>query len=469
LLGPVDIAILAGFFLILGGLGFTARNPDSSVVQFLTAGRALSLPMFVATLVTSWYGGVLGIGESVSYYGIGTLVLLGVPYYLFAAIYAVVLAPKVREAPEYTIPEKLSSQWGNSTGLFAGVLVFLLAVPAAHVLMLGSLIQYFTNQSLLLSIFFAALLGTVFLYKGGLMADVRVGMLAFGFMYIGFAAMVGTCASRVKFDLVGAIQNSIPANIWGGQGPLAVISFFLLGAWTIVDPGFHQRAASAASPDLGRKGVLISIAFWFLFDLLTITTGLYAGEVLGTVQNPLLLFPQLAQAVLPSGIKGLFLCGLFGTIISALVGYSLVAGGSFGREIVSRLKPCTEVDTQKWIKLGIAMSSVLAAVLALTVQSVVALWYSWAGAVVGALLIPTVAAYLGFGTRWRPKAVQAAIGTSFTVAFLWMLEGIRTNNPFLMVRFAEQEFGLGTLIPGLAVSAIMIGWEGLVRSRSSKE
>ncbi len=151
-LGTLDAVIILVYIAALLALGFSAKLRDSSVLQFLVAGRNLTLLPFVATLVCTWYGGILGMGESVSYYGVGTLLLLGVPYYIFALTYAFFLAKRVRGAEEISIPERLSRTFGRPAGLIGAFLIFLLAVPSAHVLMLGILVQLFTGWNLLVSV-----------------------------------------------------------------------------------------------------------------------------------------------------------------------------------------------------------------------------------------------------------------------------------------------------------------------------
>ena len=75
-----DLAVVGLFVVVLALLGFSARLRESTVLQYLAAGRKLSLPAFVATLVSTWYGGILSICESVASFGIGTWGLLGRPY-----------------------------------------------------------------------------------------------------------------------------------------------------------------------------------------------------------------------------------------------------------------------------------------------------------------------------------------------------------------------------------------------------
>jgi SSS family solute:Na+ symporter len=238
-----------------------------------------------------------------------------------------------------------------------------------------------------------------------------------------------------------------------------------------VDPGFHQRVSSARSPELGKKGVLVSTGFWMLCDLLTMTTGLYAMVILKPGTDALDYFPLLGDHVLPSGLKAVFLCGLIGTVLSAMVGYSLVTGATFGREIVGRLKDEPDDERiKRWTRVGIAIGCVIAVCLALTVSDVVKdLWYNFAGAIVGALLIPVLLAYRTRESRFLPAQwVSGAMIAAFIVSFCWMLQGKRTNNDSLLVKLAGQEFSLGTLVPGLFVSATVLGFGEVVGRRAIK-
>ncbi len=460
-LTPLDFAVVALFVAAILVLGFSAKLKDHTVFQFLTAGRSLTLPAFVATLVSTWYGGVLGIGEAVSYYGLGTWLLLGVPYYVFALIYAYAFAEKVRGAEQISIPERLESRYGRTAGLIGAILVFLLAVPAVHVLMLGTMVELVSGWQIAPSVLIGAIIGTLFLYKGGLLADVRVGLLAFAMMYVGFAIIAVFCLTH--FDPRATLGNITDPNLHkvdGGKGPLVVLSFFILGAWTMVDPGFHQRVASAGAPSRGRIGVLISVGFWVLFDVMSITAGMYALGMLNPLpKETLQIFPLFADQVLPPGLKAAFLCGLMGTILSAMVGYTLVSGASLGREIVGRLKRGLRDDqVGKWTKLGLFIACGVAVAIALIIPSVVQLWYDWGGVLVGALLLPVSMAYGLFGgSRVNSAWVAASMVAAFLGSFAWLIYGKRTANEFLEVSVMGQTFSLGTLMPALAISAFAIG------------
>ena len=476
--GVADYLAVGLFVCALLFLGFSAKLRSNTVLQFLAAGRQLSLPLFVASLVSMWYGEILGSSESASAYGIGAWILFGVPYYIFAILYAVFFVGKVRSASQISIPERLHMRFGKGPALAGAVLLFLLAVPAAHLLCLGVLIKSFTGWDPVVCVLIGAVVGTCFVYRGGLLADARASLVAFAMMYIGFFVMLIWCL--VHHPLVATVSSIGNKDLlkWdGGTGWVYVLSLFVVGAWTFVDPGFHQRVTSGASAAISKKGVLISVGFWILFDVLSLTTALYAIALYPKLSG-LEVYPAFAQQVLPPGLKALFFCGMLGAVMSATVSYGLASGATLGREILGRLRPGASDETvNKWSRWGIAVGCLVAAALAIEIHSVIDLWTAWAGAVVGALLIPVGVAYLTKDRRMHGAVVSLSILCGFAVAVVWMVYGRMHGNEYLEVVFARTSHGLqivmansdpganvpegvkmsiGTLIPGLLVSAIVI-------------
>ncbi len=475
-LAPIDFVVIAIFIVAILALGFSAKLRDNSVLSYLVAGRNLSLPAFVATLVSTWYGGILAIGDSVKAYGVGTILLSGIPYYFFALVYSIYFAKRVRGADQISIPERLELRYGRKVALLGAVFLFMLAVPSAHVLMLGTMVHLFTGWTLRVSIIVATLGGSLFLYKGGLLADVRAGLLAFVMMYVGFFVIVIWCVTHYPPSQMLAKVDPTLLRFDGGQNFFTVASFFILGAWTLVDPGFHQRVSSAANPDLSRKGVNISIGFWMLCDLLSTATGLYALVMLSPKAGGLTYFPELGDKVLPPGLKAIFLCGLTGTVLSATVGYTLVSGATFGREIVARLRPTLDGSGVKlWTRVGFFVASSVAITILLLllrngdINVVVDIWYDYGGILVGALLLPVCMAFLPqnrvrLGSQW----VVSSMALAFIVSFSSWIDGKRTNSGYLEVYLAGQKFSLGTLVPGLLVSATVLGLGEVVGRRALK-
>lgn len=456
----LDWLLVLVFVGVVAALGIITKLKSESALSYIVAGRSLSVPAFVATLVVTWYGGVLGIGESVAVYGVGTWLLFGVPYYAFGIFYALFMADKVRSSDQISIPERLEAKYGTASGAIGAALVFMLAAPAAQVYMLGVLLSVMTGLHVNFCVILGAGIGAAFLFRGGLLADVRMSIVAFCSVYVGFV-VIDFLSAMHGTPLAIARGSGHPELMdWTGQhGPLAILSFFVLGAWTMVDPGFHQRVNSTAAPGTARKGVLIAVACFIVSDILTISCGLYAlGRLHPLPHNLDEIFPLFADKVLPSGLKGLFFIGLFAISLASLVGYTLICGTTFGRDIIGRFKKYDDAKTVLWARIGLVVSGLVAVAVALLVHSVVDIWYSWAGALVGALLVPTVAAYWKGPGADRPKTsnwgTAGSILAGFFVAIGWWIYAARTGNPEMNVPHIDPKISLGTLVPAAVVTGL---------------
>src|SRR6187549_749458 len=110
---PLDWALIAVYFGFLVAVWMRLFGTRSAAVDYLVAGRRVTLPAFVATLVATWYGGILGVGEYSWRYGISNWLVFGAPYYLGAFLFAVLFAKRAREQALYTLPDLLDRHYGR--------------------------------------------------------------------------------------------------------------------------------------------------------------------------------------------------------------------------------------------------------------------------------------------------------------------------------------------------------------------
>ena len=163
----IDLILIFLYFSTVLFLGFRAgRKKNNDPENFLLAGRRLTVPGFVATIVVTFYGGILGVGEFSYQHGLSTWIVFGVPYYIFSALFAVFLAAKIRKGDSLTMPDRLYESFGKTTGIFGSMLIFIISSPAPYVLMLGILLQLIFGWSFGLSIVMGALLSAVYIYSG---------------------------------------------------------------------------------------------------------------------------------------------------------------------------------------------------------------------------------------------------------------------------------------------------------------
>lgn len=336
-----DAIVLIAYVAAVLGAGWLAarRQRGKGAAEYLLAGRSLTTPVFVMTLVSTWYGGILGVGEFTYSYGVANWFIQGVPYYLFALLFAFLLAGKIRASNLTTIPDRLEEAYDRRTALLGAGLTFLLMTPAPYVLMLGLLIQMITGWSLPVCVAVGTLAATVYLFAGGFRADVYTDVLEFILMFAGFGLIIPYAVSAFGgWDVLRLHLPPLHLTLHGGNSVQFILVWFFIALWTLVDPAFYQRCAAARSGDVARRGILWSILFWMVFDMMTVTVGLYARALLPDLRQPVMAYPLLAEVLLPPVAKGFFFVGLLATIMSTLNTLAFVSGTTLGRDVVVRLK-----------------------------------------------------------------------------------------------------------------------------------
>ena len=417
------VAILL-YFLGLWFIGFIRSSQAThNENNYILAGRRLSLPGFVMTLVSTWYGGILGVGENTFLYGIQTWVIFGLPYYLFALLFAFYLAPHIRRANLVSIPDHFELHYGPGAAVISAVLLLILASPAPYILSLGVLLRAVSGIPLTTSILLAALTSMVYIWKGGFGAVVRTDIFQFILMFTGFILLILFAWSAVGSPLVLWSQlppaHRLPT---GGNSFTYILVWFFIALWTFIDPGFYQRTAAAASEKTAKKGIVIAVGFWFVFDMLTMFSGLYARILIPDAQ-PLMVFPLLGKAILPPFLFGLFLTGLIATIMSTVDSLGLISAVTFGRDILWRIrKSVPKIAGQTSVSLtrqGLAMMAFLSLILAVSIPSVIGLWYFVGSMVIPGLILPFVVSFTQFSYQ-SDKAVIGIIGPVFVSAIWWL-------------------------------------------------
>ena len=419
---PLDWGLVALYVGVLAAVWWRERGARSETLDYLVAGRRLTLPALVMSLVSTWYGGILGVGEYTWRYGISNWLVFGVPYYVGALLFAWLFARRAREAALYTIPDLLERRYGRGPALVGAVAVFVTAAPAAYVLILGTLIAVMTGLPFAACVAGGAVLSVFYIQRGGLPTVVRTDAFQFALMFGGFIVMVAVLFSR--YGGTGFLGLGLPADHWtwhGGNPPQAVLVWYFIALGTLVEPAFWQRAFAARDPGVARRGVLISVLFWMFFDFLTTTTGLYARALLPALDDPVRAFPALAQAVLPPGLLGFFFVGLLATVMSTIDSYGFVAATTLGRDVIWRLRgEADESRVPAYTRAGLWAAAAFATVLALSRQTVVGLWHDLGSLVTPALLLPVGAALLARrvpGPRWT----MAAMVIPAAVSAYWLL------------------------------------------------
>ncbi len=369
-------------------------------------------------MVSTWYGGILGVGEYSWRHGVSTWLVFGLPYYLAAVLFALALASRLRRSQAVSIPELLRSAYGPAAARTGAVAVLALALPVANVLMVASLLSRLTGWPLAASAFVAAAFSALYLSISGFRAVVRTDALQFALMYAAFLVLLPAAVHHVGG--LGALWDALPPGHRspdGGLGWQAVAVWYLIALQTVVDPAFYQRVFAARTPAVARSGVLVSVVLWAGFDFMTTFSGLAARLVAPDLADPMAAYPTLAAAVLPPWLAALFGLGLFATVMSAVDSYLFLAAATLSHDLLPAASPEAE---RRRTRLGLAAAAALPAAGALLFDSAVVVWHHVGSVVTAALLLPVVAVHLPARLRPRPGFALAAMVSSAATAVAWI-------------------------------------------------
>lgn len=420
----LDWSLVTAYFIFLIWISWKKGWESDSEEDFLLSGRKVTLPAFIATLVSTWYGGILGVGEWSYQFGISQWLILGAPFYIFSALFAIFLAGKIRLNKALTIPEAIANKYSEKAGRLSALPIFILVSPAPYILMLGLLFQFLSggDAPFLLYASLVALFSVLYITVGGFGAVIRTDILQVVLMFSGFIILLFYAAA--EFGGLGTLWNSVPEghrDITGGNTIQYILVWFFIALWTFVDPSFHQRAAAAESPATARRGVFISVGFWMAFDFLTAFAGLYAFAILGPdLEQPVLAYPILADQILPIGIKGLFFVSLLATIMSTLDSYLFISGQTLGRDYLTKYFP--SVKPNLLTRISILVSALLGILLIIIYPSVIDLWYVIGSVFIPGLLVPVLGIYLRHFSL-KPQFVYYSIIGCTLVSFTWLTLG----------------------------------------------
>lgn len=378
IVGVIATTLLIGFF--------SGRTNNESEEDYIVNNRSMGLFTFVAVNVSTWYGGILGIGEYSYRYGISSWFTQGLPYYIFAMIFAFAFAGKVRTTGLLSIPAKIEKEFGSKVAMVASILIFIITSPAPYLLTAAQIVSTIFGIGLEIPLFLIPVAMIIHLTLNGFKSNIKVDVFLFSFMFIGF--IVAVVYLMMTYGGFSFLQQNLPETHLtptGGTSYFYILVWYLVAAWTIADPGFHQRVYATKNVKIAKNGIMLSVVFWFIFDFFSNTSGLFSRALIPNLEDPVTAFPVLAKDYLPGGIKGLFLVALFATVYTTLNSFTFLSGVTFSNDIMKKIVRSDRYDMRLYTAGGMVIATAFAIFLSITFRSIVDIWYY-----VGSIFVPSL-------------------------------------------------------------------------------
>jgi solute:Na+ symporter, SSS family len=411
--------------LLLCGITIYKVTQVKSKTDFLVAGRTLSWPVLVFTLLSSWIGAGSLLAGAENAYRNGFVALWQPAGGWIGLLIIGLIAGRARHFAQFTVPDLLEARYNAAARVFATV---------AIVISYTVIVSYqFIGGGDILHLIFPALQRTTGLYIIAgfvIFFTAAAGMASIAYLDLVIGSLVtGTVIVAVPILLarVGGwhtVRSSLPEThfqvlgnySFGGALGLALPTLLLL----VGNQGMYQKFFSAKSESDARKSVVGWIIGTMILETLLVVVAVIASARLHT-DRPREIIPLTARQALPSLLGAILLGGVFAKVISTANNYLFSPATNLIHDVYERFidRTATERRTLIVSRAIVILLGLFAILQATRFQSVLeASLYAYT--VYGAAVTPVVMAVF----FWRRTTTQGAItsillGTAITVA--WQL------------------------------------------------
>ena len=349
----LDFAIILIYFSSIMAIGVLARaKREVSSEEYFLSSRSLKWPAIaMSTIATNIHAGhFLGMAGSAYLYGMAQA------NFEVNAIFGILVAtfifvPLYLRARTTTITQFLELKLGAGAALIYSVLMILLygflylgtaLFWAAYAIdaVFADVVEFISDDTftrMCVLFVFLGVFSAIYTYLGGLTAVVRTDMVQFVLLLIGGSLLtylaveeLGGWSQLYNADLFAhALENTgrdtlmhlhLPFDHkvlpWIGLIGMNLLNLNYWGCNQII----LQRALAAENLRQAQVGLLVGGILKYVMVLIIIVPGIALAGILGdnALADPDQAFPVLVKTLLPTGLLGLILCGLFASLMSSV-------------------------------------------------------------------------------------------------------------------------------------------------------
>jgi len=413
------------FVVLLFLCGITAYQTTQvkNKTDFLVAGRSLSWPVLVFTLLSSWIGaGSLFAGAENAYRN--GFVALWQPLGGWLGLLVIgVIAGRARQFAQFTVPDLLEVRYNSAARVLATIAIVISYTIIASYQFIGGgdmLHLIFPQIDRTVGLYIVAAFVVLFTAAAG-MASIAYLDLAIGSL-VTLTAIVAVPILLVRVGGWATVRAALPVTHFqilgsyslSGAVGLALPTMLLL----IGNQGMYQKFFSARSESDARKSVIGWIVGTVVLETLLVAMAVIASATLHT-DKPREIIPLTAKTALPSLLGAILLGGVFAKVISTANNYLFSPATNLIHDVYERFidRTATQRRTLLVSRLIVILLGVFAVLQATQFESILkASLYAYT--VYGAAVTPAVMAVFFWRRATTPAAITSILlGTIVTVTW----------------------------------------------------
>lgn len=434
MLGALDLAIIAIYLAALLAIGVWISRKVRSFQSFFVAGRLMTTPLLISTLVSTYYGldVTFGVSELSFSEGIVAWFVYSRPYYLAILIAGLLLVRRLKAYPFLSLPDVVEHIYGKGARVTVALASLVYNLPILAIMGMGVLIRVTLGLPEIDGYLIGAILAALYTLLGGIWADAITDTFQFVIMCVTLAI-----ALPIALDLVDGFSwlfNNMEAKyfIFTGDLPAAyLIALGLTALSVLVEPAFYQRIFAAADERSVRRALLTGILLWAAYDWAVTLLGMAGAAAVKQQILPADLqgreaLLRVALIAVPVGLKGLFIAGLLSAAMSTIDSYLLLASGNLVYDIYRPLfRPSlSDASLLRLTRLGILVALAPCLLIALYFQRITDAWLFMANMLTATAFIPIMA---GLFLARQKKPLQGLLSSLAGFLALLVYYGLVSN------------------------------------------
>jgi solute:Na+ symporter, SSS family len=460
---------LAVVIVLLCAISAYKARQIKSETEFLVAGRSLSWPVLVFTLLSSWIGAGSLLAGAENAYRNG-FVALWQPAGGWAGLLIVgLIAGRARKFAQFTVPDLLEARFNSTARVLATIaIVISYTIITSYQFIGGGDILHLIFPQIARTTGLYVIAGFVIFFTAAAgMASIAYLDLVIGSM-VTLTVVISVPILLASFGGWSAVRNSLPDSHFTVLGNYSLSGAIGLALPTMLllvgNQGMYQKFFSARSESDARKSVVGWIVGTVLLESLLVAVAVIASARLKT-DRPREIIPLTARQALPPLLGAILLGGVFAKVISTANNYLFSPATNLIHDIYGRfINPGASQARKLMVSRLLVVALGVFAVLQATQFESVLKASLYAYTVYGAAVTPSVLAVF-FSKRVTTAAVITSILLGTAVTISWQLA--QTYGPISM---REAIRDIDAIYPALIMSVsslvlVSLLTESTIRSR----
>jgi SSS family solute:Na+ symporter len=423
--------LLVGYSAALIAAGLAVSRFIRGSGDFFVAGRRLSAPLILATVLAA----NIGAGATVGATGLAYRDGLSAWWWSgSAAIGSVALAlfigPRIwrvaRQHDLYTIGDYLEHRYSPSVRGLVTSLIWLgtLSILAGQLIAGAAVLSVVADVPRSTGILLSAAVMTVYFVGGGLLGSAWINAIQLVVLLAGFLVALPMVMQRAGGYAAMASGPAVPATFGDflySAGPGSGWLLIALVPAFIVSPGLVQKAYGASSDRAVRWGIGLQALALAGFAFIPVLFGMAARVSMPGITDPNLVLPTVLADQLPVALGALGLAAVYSAEVSTCDALLFMLATSLSKDLYKRFVRPDASDSRvlavaRWAAIAGALGGVLFALWLPTVTDALRIFYALLGV---SLLVPVVGGlYSRIGAKGALASIAAGIIGLLVTRFL---------------------------------------------------